>query len=362
MLNRIYRVTASRLNIRPRPRVEVSSPLTQLLRGQAVVRLDEADLNGWWLVFADVAGDGVYVGYVASQYLESIDIDIQPAPAVDISSTPAPAPDAPVTPSNTHEDEHDLGENPFIDGGWNPLIPTENRIPTTHHSSREGAPIRRIIIHITGTDNYDSVKSTFTTGSAKTSAHYVIQQDGTISQFVPETRAAHHSGIRYYIASLYENGSRHWRKYLRYFSWSSRYPDETSVYLDKFLNVVEKGPDAALVVRRDGSDWPDFDYFEARWPGQASPVGFEEDDGRPNDHSIGIEIVSFGQTQPDSNAYSEAMYASLAMLVDDICERHDIPKRPPFVVGHEDVNPVERWGWDPGQGFEWHRILDNTTS
>ena len=28
------------------------------------------------------------------------------------------------------------------------------------------------------------------------------------------------------------------------------------------------------------------------------------------------------------------------------------------VCGHEDVNPIERWGWDPNQGFDWERLFE----
>lgn len=51
------------------------------------------------------------------------------------------------------------------------------------------------------------------------------------------------------------------------------------------------------------------------------------------------------------------MYASLEALVTDICARHGIPQRKGFVVGHGDVNPVQRYGWNPGQGLAWSRVV-----
>lgn len=360
MLNKIYRVTASLLNLRPRPRVEASGVLVQLKKGQAVVRLDEADVNGWWLIFADVAGDGLYVGYAASQYLAAIDIVVQPAPPIDIAPSPAPAPSPTPTPTPSHEDVHPGIDPVLANGGWNPMVPDSNIIRSSdaYYSDRGGREIRRVVIHITGTTNFNDVVSRFTTDPAHASAHYVVKPDGSLCQFISETYASHHSGIKSYVKELYENGNRNWRKFLRFFSWSRQYPADQSVFLNASMQEVSRDDSPRFVVRRDGADWPYFAYFDQRWPNENTPIGFEEDGGLPNHHSIGIEILSVGSTAKSEPHYTDAMYQTLAILVDDICTRYNIPKRRPYVVGHEDVNPVERWGWDPNQGFEWERIID----
>jgi hypothetical protein len=42
----------------------------------------------------------------------------------------------------------------------------------------------------------------------------------------------------------------------------------------------------------------------------------------------------------------------------DLCEKYEIPTDKAHIIGHEDVNPVERWGWDPNSGFNWDKALD----
>ncbi len=354
MLNRIFRVNATRLNLRPRPKVEANTQLTQLLKGQAVVRLDEADLNGWWLVFADVAGDGIYAGYVSSQYLTAVDMGLS-------SVTPTPAPSPSPTPSPTIDDDTSLEgrDDEDLSGwaqGWNPTIPDERRFQTTHYSSRASSPIRRVIIHVTGTASFEAVKNTFMTGSAKTSAHYVVEQDGGLNQFVSEDHAAHHAGIQSAVKALYDRTENDWRKYLKYYSWYKGYPSN-AVFVDSSLNPVTNGATPAFVKRADSANHTHYEYFDARWPDATLPIGYVDDNKSPNQHTIGIEIVSYGRSYPDPVAYSDAMYTTLASLVDDICTRHNIPKARPFVIGHEDVNPVQRFGWDPAQGFDWDRVL-----
>ena len=68
MPERIFRTRPAILTLRDRPST-TATVLTRLQAGQLVARLDEQDLDGWWWVFADVPGDGGFVGYVASQFV-----------------------------------------------------------------------------------------------------------------------------------------------------------------------------------------------------------------------------------------------------------------------------------------------------
>lgn len=52
-----------------------------------------------------------------------------------------------------------------------------------------------------------------------------------------------------------------------------------------------------------------------------------------------------------------AMYATLRTLVQDLSQKYSIPIEEGRIVGHEDVNPIARFGWDPSAGFDWSRIL-----
>jgi N-acetyl-anhydromuramyl-L-alanine amidase AmpD len=77
----------------------------------------------------------------------------------------------------------------------------------------------------------------------------------------------------------------------------------------------------------------------------------------PNNNSIGIKILSIGARTPRPDKYSGEMYTALGALIGGICRRHQLPLQRKTVCGHEDVNPFERWGWDPHQGFDWDRVL-----
>lgn len=62
--------------------------------------------------------------------------------------------------------------------------------------NRTADDIDRIVIHITGGTNVSSAISTFNTkkNPKQTSAHYVIDRDGTVYQMVKEKDRAHHAG------------------------------------------------------------------------------------------------------------------------------------------------------------------------
>lgn len=61
-------------------------------------------------------------------------------------------------------------------------------------SSRNGAKPQMIVLHTTESPSYRSTKATFQSRASKVSAHYVIDRDGTIHQFLPEGYSAWHAG------------------------------------------------------------------------------------------------------------------------------------------------------------------------
>lgn len=234
---------------------------------------------------------------------------------------------------------------------WNNLVPAERRFAST--MKRDGRPIARpthVVCHITGSDSFASVKKTFLTS---VSAHYVVDKAGLIYQFVQEEDQAWHAGITQSTLALYAQGPQAWRKYLFYFGWTS-YP-AGSVFVDENLQPVEGGRVATFVRRADGADWPHYAYFDQRWSAAAMPVNYATSKA-PNAYSVGIEILSVGAAKASDKAYTPEMYTSLRTLVTDICGRQGIPMQKGRVVGHEDVNPVQRYGWDPNQGFDWTKV------
>lgn len=260
---------------------------------------------------------------------------VEPAPA-DPSPEPPPAPAAVA----------------WTDG-WNPSIPQDRRFTQcpNHKSRPAGTSIDRIVVHITGTATFAEARDSFLRANGA-SAHYAIDRNGDLYQFVAEDQMAYHAGIHSTVAPLYARGDGTWRKYKRYFSWHAGYPADAR-YLDANLNPVPKAQ-AALVAQANGEPWPDYAYFDARWGAGSGPVGYAASP-LVNSRTIGIETVGYGGKT--GAAYTDAMYATLAALVADICQRRNIPKEFGRVCGHEDVNPVERWGWDPHSGFDWSRVV-----
>lgn len=372
MIEKIFRVDATVLNLRVQPST-ASGIVTRLRGGQAVARLDDFDHDGWWFVFADTPGDGLYVGYVFSDYLTPVNFAgtappevRQPLPpAEDEADSPEREPEGRTAPDGDGTALPVPAEPPVPlawDSGWNPSI-IQRRIHESPNQGarRGGASVERIVIHITGTNSLDVVRDRFLNPRAQSSAHYLIEPNGALHQFVAEDRRAWHSGINRTIRGIYDRNDGSWRRYKRYFGWAKTqgwYPAD-SVYLDENLNLLGSNElnRARLVMPAGGGEWPDYSYFDAAWGRAPLPVGYGEGTRDPNNDSIGIEVLSMGSKRSDPSVYTPEMYAALSGLVADICVRHGITPSRETVCGHEDVNPVERWGWDPNRGFEWDRIL-----
>lgn len=236
---------------------------------------------------------------------------------------------------------------------WNPLVPDTNRIDSPNANSRGSAVITHIVIHVTGTNDFNSVRNTFTAKNS-TSAHYLVHKDGQLFQFIPDAGRAYHAGIDTVTRALYRKGRETWQRCLKYFDWYKGYPAD-AVYVDVDLKPVRSKSEAIFVMRADGKSWPEYDYFNARWSGANAPVNFEVD-ADPNRYSIGIELLGVGAKTADPKAYTSEMYGTLDTLLADLSLRYHVPRVKGRVVGHEDVNPVTRFGWDPSAGFDWSRV------
>ncbi len=348
MTARVFTVKADRLRLRVQPSLDAPI-LTRLEKGQAVARLDEKDWNGWWYIFADTPGRGVYTGYVDAGYLSVWDDGDYVVENVSSSEVEEDDDEDPV------REPQPVGPVDVVwSDGWNPVVPAERRHAGRHGERKGGHSVERVIVHITGVRELSKVVSNFTTQPV--SAHYLIDKNGELHQFVSEDKAAWHSGIKSFVRKLYDKDDGSWRKYKRYFSWSRDYPSD-SVFLDANGQRVDRNSGrAALVARPDMSEWPDYDYFDKRWGRINMPIGYP-DVLNPNYNSIGIEILGLGSKHPSDSEYTAEMYEALNALIHDICKRHNLKKELGVVCGHEDVNPVERWGWDPNSGFDWAKAL-----
>ncbi len=88
-----------------------------------------------------------------------------------------------------------------------------------------------------------------------------------------------------------------------------------------------------------------------------------------NNYSIGIELVAMGSQEdmaqyltaeeyqklpPELIGYTDAQYAALKCLIEDICARNDIPMDRQHIIGHEEYSPKKT---DPGELFDWERLF-----
>lgn len=79
-------------------------------------------------------------------------------------------------------------------------------------------------------------------------------------------------------------------------------------------------------------------------------------DADPNNYAIGIETLGFGSKVAGDGTDTDAMYQVNRTLVQGIASRHGIPVAKGRIVGHENGNPMARFGWDLAPGFDWKRV------
>lgn len=164
--------------------------------------------------------------------------------------------------------------------------------------------------------------------------HYVISPLGAISNLTPPSEKAHHCKVS---------------------------ADQRRSFLDgEWENMAPK-----WLVR----DWKE------RFPGVKSPQHLYPS-RTPNDDYIGIELIPcgtwvdgrgswkpvFGRPMLTGGRYTTSQYVQLARLCLHLEEEHgidvDLPGR---LVGHSDINPLTRPGWDPGfyKGyFNWNVLRE----
>jgi len=73
--------------------------------------------------------------------------------------------------------------------------------PSPNHDDRGGVPIDMLLLHYTGMPTAREALDRLCDASAKVSAHYTIDEDGTIYAHVPEARRAWHAGLAYWAGA-----------------------------------------------------------------------------------------------------------------------------------------------------------------
>lgn len=79
--------------------------------------------------------------------------------------------------------------------------------PSPNHDARPvDAAIEMLVLHYTGMRNRDAALARLCDPEAKVSAHYLIDEDGTIVTLVPEARRAWHAGVSFWRGRRDVNG------------------------------------------------------------------------------------------------------------------------------------------------------------
>ena len=170
---------------------------------------------------------------------------------------------------------------------------------------REYAP-EYVMLHFTSAavlskeDPYNLyfVRQIFVDGGA--SIHYLIDRDGKIYCYIPETRAAWHAGKGEFASD-----------------------ERLTNAMNKYSIGIEM---LAIGSARDMAQ-----YFTAK---------------------------EYAKIDKSLIGYTDAQYESLSALLWDICERNGIAFDREHIIGHEEYKPQKS---DPGELFDWSRIF-NTAS
>ena len=199
------------------------------------------------------------------------------------------------------------------------------------HTTGDGVPAA---VERTGMPHHTVALATYT-AMESVGPHFVIDPFGYVAQYADPGLIRHHVGLEAEHRRSFLDG--HWTE-------------------------------DANRISRDCVAW-----WQARWPQFRSPSHLYPSD-RPNKDYIGIELIPAGTyvknkgwtfqhgSRPgfDKQRFSVEQYVALARLAQGLAEAYgiDLTKRN-RLLGHEDLNPYTRPGWDPGdarQFFSWELL------
>ncbi len=177
----------------------------------------------------------------------------------------------------------------------------EDFLELQDRSSAWDEDVELVMLHFTSAvmispeDPFDmaAVRSIFEEN--RISIHYIIDRDGTVYCYVPESRMAWHAGKGSYLDERYTDRMNHY-----------------SIGIE--LLAIGSAEDMELYMTQ-----AQYDALDERW------IGF-----------------------------TDAQYDALRTLVADICQRNEIPMDRTHILGHQDYNPEKN---DPGQLFDWDRLF-----
>lgn len=204
----------------------------------------------------------------------------------------------PVLPENVTENLTEIIKKP----DFSPLAKEQFLLPEDDFSWEREFPPEYVMIHftsavVTSPENpYDLEKIRRIFEQNEVSINYIIDRDGSIFCWVPETRAAWHAG----------KGS---------------FADDER--LTNNMNRYSIGIEL---------------------------VGI----GSENDMAQYLTPSEYRALNKEDVGFTDSQYTSLDALVGDICKRNNIPEDKEHVIGHDMYNPAKT---DPGELFLWERII-----
>ncbi|MBR3837662.1 MAG: N-acetylmuramoyl-L-alanine amidase [Clostridia bacterium] len=181
---------------------------------------------------------------------------------------------------------------------YDPLLPL-----LKYADPREEEP-KFVMIHFTSAValtpedpyNMERIRSIFVENEVST--HYIVDREGTVTCYIPETMVAWHAGKGTWQENpLYENR----------------------------MNQYAIGIEIAAM-------------------------------GSKEDMSLYLTPQEYDEIPPSQIGFTDAQYSALSQLVSDICYRHGIPMDREHIIGHEEYSLAKN---DPGELFSWDRLLSS---
>ena len=148
------------------------------------------------------------------------------------------------------------------------------------------------------------------------------------------------------------------------------YPDDP--YNMEYVRQTFIDADVSIhyIVDRDGTVYCYVPEYRRAWhAGVGQWLGDEKYTNKMNYYSIGIEVLGIGSasdmapymTKKQYNklnkefiGFTDAQYDALKALVEDICQRNNIPMDREHIIGHQEYSPKKK---DPGELFDWSRLI-----
>lgn len=163
-------------------------------------------------------------------------------------------------------------------------------------------PVEKIVLHFTSAVvlskddpyNMDTIRSIFEDNSL--SINYIIDRNGNITCFLPESRCAWHAG-------------------------AGTFADD-----EKYTNTMNKYSIGIEIVA----------------------IGSE------NDMKQYLTPQEYSSLSSSLIGFTDEQYTALSELISDICSRYNIPCDREHIIGHSEYNPNKS---DPGELFDWSRII-----